>query len=123
MNPTVEGAISINLNDGNVLEEKVKIFNHKVFSRCLRAPRPTLVITACGDHVARWAVGWSTYHFPDKVHLSCGNHVANARDGVEHFPYFVIMKSLFVDFGHQYVENASDAAMKKHLKFDKFQFS
>ncbi len=32
VNPTVEGAVLINLDGGNVLEEKAKIFYHEVFS-------------------------------------------------------------------------------------------
>ena len=45
-------------------------------------------------------VGWSAYHFADKVHLLCGNHVADTRDGVEHFPHFVVVEVLFADLGH-----------------------
>ena len=82
MNPTAEGAVLINLDGGNVLEEKAEIFNHEVFPCCLRASHAALVIAACSDHVARGAVGWSTYHFPNKVHLPRGNHVADARNGV-----------------------------------------
>jgi len=82
------------------LEEKAKIFNHEVFPRCLRASHTTLVITACGDHVARGAVGRSTHYFPNEVHLPRGDHGADARDGVKHLPNFVVMKSLFQDFGH-----------------------
>ena len=100
MNPTAEGAKSINLDGESVLEEKAKIFNHEVFPRCLRASHAALVIAACSDHVARGAVGWSTYHIPDKVHLPRGDHVADARDGVKYLPHFVVMKSLFADFGH-----------------------
>ena len=92
--------MSINLDGGSVLEEKAKIFNHEVFSRCFRASHAALVIAAFGDHAARGAVRLSTYHFPDEVHLPCGDHVADARDGVKHLPHFVIMKPLFADFGH-----------------------
>jgi len=57
VNPTAGGAVSINLDGGSVLEEKAKIFNHEVFPRCFRASHAALVIAACGDHVARGAVG------------------------------------------------------------------
>ena len=92
--------MSINLNGGSVLEEKAKIFNHDIFPHCLRASHAALVIAACSDHVARGAVGWSTYHFPSEVHLPSGDHAADTRDGVKHLPHFVVMKSLFAGFGH-----------------------
>ena len=103
--------MSINLDGGSLLEEKAKIFNREVFPRCLRASHTTLVITACGDHVARGAVGWSTYYFPNEVHLPRGDHVADARDGVKHPSYFVVVERLFANFGHRYLKDAADAAM------------
>ncbi len=82
--------MSVNLNCGYVLEEEAKIFNHGVFSCRLWASHAAFVVAACGDHVARGAVRWATYHVANKVHLSCGNHVAYTGDGVEHLAQFVI---------------------------------
>ena len=74
--------------------------------------RPTrFVITARCDHVARRAVGRSTYHFPDEVHLPRGNHVADAWDGVKHPSHFVVVEFLFANVGHRYLKDAADAAM------------
>ena len=53
--------------------------------------------------------------FSNEIHLLCGNHVVNARDGVKHSSHLVVMELLFVDFGHGYVEDASNAAIKKHF--------
>ena len=92
--------MSISLDGGDVLEEKAKIFDHEVVPHCLRASHAALVIAACSDHVARGAVEWSTYHFPDEVHLPSDDHVADARDGVKDLPHFVIMTLLSADFGH-----------------------
>ena len=100
VNPISQGAISVNLDCGYFPEKEAEVLNHEVFPRCLWASHAALVIAACGDHVVRGAVGWSTYHFPDEVHLPRSDHVADARDGVKHLPHFVVMKSLFADFGH-----------------------
>ncbi len=100
MNPVSQGAISVNLDCGYILEKEAEVLNHEVFSRRLWAPHVAFIVAACGDHVARGAVRWSAYHFFDKVHLSRGDHVADAGDGVEHLSQFVIVEPLFVDFGH-----------------------
>jgi hypothetical protein len=84
VNPVSQGAISVNPDCGYVLEKEVKVLDHEVFSRRLWVPHTTFMVAACGDHVARGAVRWSAYHFSDKVHLSHGDHVADAGDGVEH---------------------------------------
>ena len=73
------------------------------------------VVTVRCDHVAGWAIRRSTYHFSNEIHLLCGNHVVNARDGVKHSSHLVVMELLFVDFCHGYVEAASNAAIKKHF--------
>ena len=44
--------------------------------------------------------GWLDTILPKKVHLSCDDHVADTRDGVEHFPHFVVVEVLFADLGH-----------------------
>ena len=75
------------------------------------------MVAACSDHVAGRTVRWSAYHLTDEVHLSRSNHVANARDGIKHSSDFVVAESLFADFGHRYLEYASDATMKEHLEF------
>ena len=100
VNPDSHGAISVNLDCGYVPEKEAEVLNHEVFSRRLWAPHAAFMVAACSDHVARWAVRWSAYHFSDKVHLSHGNHVADAGDGVEHLSHFVVVESLFTDFGH-----------------------
>ena len=100
VNPDSHGAISVNLDCGYVPEKEAEVLNHEVFSRRLWAPHAAFMVAACSDHVARWAVRWSAYHFSDKVHLSRGNHVADAGDGVEHLSHFVVVESLFTDFGH-----------------------
>ena len=84
---------------------------------------PLFPVEMVTSAAVNWVIGWSTYHFPDEVHLPRGDHVADARDGVKHLPHFVVMESLFADFGHWFVEDASDAAMEKHFKFVKLQFS
>ena len=100
MNPASQGAVSVDLNCGYILEKEMEVFDHEVFSRRLWAPHTAFMVATCGDHVAQGAVEWSAYHFADKVHLSHGNHVADTRDGVEQFPHFVIVELLFADLGH-----------------------
>jgi hypothetical protein len=100
VNPISQGAISVDLDCGYFPEKEAEVLNHEVFSRCLWASHASFVVAACGDHVARGAVRWSAYHFSDKVHLSRGDHVANARDGVEHLSHFVVVEPLFTDCGH-----------------------
>ena len=100
VNPISQGAISVNLDCGYFPEKEAEVLNHEFFSRCLWASHASFVVAACGDHVARGAVRWSAYHFSDKVHLSRGDHVANAGDGVEHLSHFVVVEPLFTDFGH-----------------------
>ena len=51
------------------------------------------MVTACCDHVARWAIRWASYHFTNKVCLPCSDHVSDARDRVENFTYFVVVYS------------------------------
>ena len=70
------------------------------FSRCLWVPYTAFMVAACSEHVVGGAAGWSAYHFADKVHLLRGNHVADTRYGVEHFPHFVVVEVLFADLGH-----------------------
>ena len=74
------------------------------------------MVSACGDHVARGAIRWSTYHFPNKVHLPRSNHVAYAGDGVEHLSHFVIVEPLFANFGQRYLKDAS-ATVEEHFEF------
>jgi hypothetical protein len=100
VNPILQGAISVNLDCGYFLEKEAEVLNNEVFSRCLWAPHALFVVAACGDHVARGAFRWSAYHFSDKVHLSRGDNVADAGDGVEHLSHFVVVEPLFADFGH-----------------------
>jgi hypothetical protein len=98
--PISQGAILVNLDCGYFPEKEAEVLNHEVYSRCLWAPHALFVVAACGDHLARGAVRWSAYHFSDKVHLSRGDHVADAEDGVEHLSHFVVVEPLFADFGH-----------------------
>ncbi len=100
VDPALQGTISVDLDSGHVLEEEAEIFDHEVFPGCLWSAYTAFVITTRCDHVARRAVGRSTYHFPDEVHLSCGNHVSDTRNGIEHAAYFVIAKVLFSHVGH-----------------------
>ena len=93
VNPVSQGAISVNLDCGYIPEKEAEVLNHEVFSRRLWALHAPFMVAACGDYVARG-------HFSDKVHLSRGNHIADAGDGVEHLSHFVVVESLFADFGH-----------------------
>jgi hypothetical protein len=81
-----------------------------------------MVATLC-DHVAGWAVWWASDHFPNKIHLSSRNHVSYAGDGVKHVVHFAIAQTLFLYFCHQDLEDASNAAVKKHFQFVKLQYS
>ena len=108
---------------GYVLEEESDIFNHEVFPGCLWATHTALMVAACRDHVAGGAIGWSSYHFSDEVHLPRSNHVANAGDGVEHSSYFFVAESLFANAGDCYLEDASDAAVEEHFKFVELRFA
>ena len=100
VNPISQRAKLVNLDCGYILKKETKVLDHEVFPRRLWAPHLALMVTACGDHVARGAVRWSAYHFSDNIHLPCGDHVADARDGVEHSSHFVVVELLFADCGH-----------------------
>ena len=80
----------VNPDCGYVLEKEAKVLDHEVFSRRLWAPHTAFMVAACGDHVARWAVRWSVYHFSDKIHLPRG--VADAGDGVEHSSHLIVVE-------------------------------
>lgn len=111
VDPASQGAISIDLDGGHILEEETEVFDHEVFPGCLWSANATFVVTTRCNHVARRAVRWATHHLPNEVHLSRGNHVADTRDGIEHAAYFVVAKVLFAYFGHRNVHDASYAAM------------
>ena len=123
VDPASQGTISVDLDSGHVLEEEAEIFDHEVFPGCLWSAYTAFVITARCDHVARRAVGRSTYHFPDEVHLSCGNHVSDTRNGIEHAAYFVVAKVLFSHVGHRDMQDASYAAVEEHFELVQLRFS
>ena len=100
VNPISQGAKSVNLDCGYILEKKTKVLDHEVFPRHLWTPHSAFMITPCSDHVAGGAVGWSVYHFSEKVHLSRGDHVADTGDGVEFSSHFIVVEPLFADCGH-----------------------
>ena len=52
---------------------------------------------------------WALYHFPNKVHLPCSDHVSDTRVRVENLAYFVVVYSLFLYFRYGDLEDASDA--------------
>ena len=92
--------MTVDVDCGYILEEELEILNHEVFPRCLWAARTTFMVTACGNHVARGTVGWSLYHFANKVHLPRSNHAAYTGYGVKHSSYFVVAESLLANCGH-----------------------
>ncbi len=75
-------------------------FSTMKFFLVVCGPPTAFVVTACGNHVARGTIGWSAYHFANEVHLPRSNHVAYTGDGVEHLSHFVVVQSLFANFGH-----------------------
>ena len=100
MDPALQGAVSVDLNNGQVLEEEAEIFNHEVFPRRLRSTSAAFVVSACCDHVAGWAVGRSTHHLSNEVHLLLCNHISDTGDGVEHPAYFVVAEMLVTYDGY-----------------------
>ena len=99
MDPALQGAVSVNLNSGHVLEEESEIFDHEGFPGRLWSAGASFVVAAYCDHVAGWAVGWSSYHLSNKVHLSRCDHISNAWDGVEHPADFVVADVLIAYSG------------------------
>jgi hypothetical protein len=122
VDPASQGAISVDLNSGHVLEEEAEIFNHEVFPGCLWSAHTALVVAARCDHVARRTVGRSAYHFPNKVHLPCSNHVSDTGDGIEHATYFVVAKVLVSYVGHRDMQDASYAAVEEYFKLAQVRF-
>jgi len=100
VNPASQGAMSVDLNCGYILEKETEVLDHEVFPRRLWVPHMVFMVAACSDHVVRGAVRWSAYHFSDKVHLPRGDIVADEGDGVEHSSHFFVVEPLFVDCGH-----------------------
>ncbi len=78
------------LDGGDIAEEEAQVFNREFFPCCLRSSYLVFMVAACCDHVARWAIGRASYHFPNKIHLPSCYHLSDAGDGVEHPLHFVI---------------------------------
>jgi hypothetical protein len=65
----------------------------------------------------------ATDHFFDKISLARCNHVSDTGDGVEHFLDSLVLQSVILDLGHQYLEDSANAAMKEDLKLVELRFA
>ncbi len=55
------------------------------------------IIAACRQHLLCWAIGGSTDGLSNEVHLSCGNHVADTRDVIEHLANMFVLDAFLLD--------------------------
>ncbi len=74
------------------------------------------IIAACHQYLLRWAIKGSTNGLSNEVHLSCGNHVADARDVIEHSANMIVLDAFLLDSYDRDVENSLDAAMEEDFK-------
>ncbi len=82
--------MAVNGDSGNVSEEKSEIFDHEILPGGLWASHTSFVIAASRDHVMGEVIWQPTYHFSNKIHLSCCDHVLGTWDCVEHFSYSAV---------------------------------
>jgi hypothetical protein len=80
----------VNGDSGNVSEEKLEILDHEILPGGLWASHMLFVIAASRDHVMGGVIWWPTYHFSNKAHLSCCDHVSDTWDCVEHLSYSAV---------------------------------
>ncbi len=74
------------------------------------------IIAACRQYLLRWVIKGSTDGLSNEVHLSCDNHVADARDVIEHSANMFVLDAFLLDSCDQDVENLLDAAMEEDFK-------
>jgi hypothetical protein len=96
-NPALEGAKIVNCDFGNVGEEEAKVLDDVVLGVEEQTSHWADIVAACHQHLLRRTIGEGTYDLSDEVHLSCGNHVANARDVIEHPSIMFISDAFFLD--------------------------
>ena len=78
------------------------------------------MVAAGSEHVvARWSIGGGSNHFTDEVCLAGCDHVSNTRDGVKHLTNLLVPNSIFLDFGHQNLEDSTNAAVQEGFKLVK----
>ncbi len=63
------------------------------------------IVTACSQHLLGGVVMWSAHHFPKKVKLLDGNHVANTRYVIEHLLDMFIVNPFRLYLHHRYTED------------------
>ncbi len=96
-NPALEGAKIVNCDFGNVGKEEAKVLDDVVLGVEERTSHWADIVAACCQHLLRRTIGGGTHDLSDEVHLSCGNHVANARDVIEHPSNMFILDAFFLD--------------------------
>ena len=96
-NPALEGAKIVNCDFRNVGEEEAKALDDVVLGVEERMSHWADIVAACCQHLLRRTIGGGTHDLSDEVHLSCGNHVANARDVIEHPSNMFILDAFFLD--------------------------
>jgi hypothetical protein len=67
-----------------------QIFDREILPGGLWLSHAPFVIAASRDHVTGGAIRQTTYHLSNKIHLSCCNHVLDARDSIKHLSHSAI---------------------------------
>ncbi len=97
LNPALEGDKIVNCDFGNIGEEEAKVLDDVVLGVEEWTSHWADIVAACRQHLLRRTIGGGTYDLSDEVHLSCGNHVANVRDVIEHPLNMFISDTFFLD--------------------------
>ena len=61
-------------------------------------------------------LGGGAYNLSNEVHLSCCNHVTDARDVIEHPWNMFILDAFFLDSCDRDMKDLADAAMEEDFK-------
>ncbi len=97
MNSALGGAKIVNCDFGNIGKEEAKVLDDVVLGVEERTSHWADIVAAFCQHLLHRTIGGGTYDLSNEVHLSCGNHVANARDVIEHPLNIFILDAFFLD--------------------------
>jgi hypothetical protein len=74
------------------------------------------IVAACRQHLLRRAIRGGMYNLSNEVHLTCCNHVTDARDVIEHLLNMFISDVFFLDSCDRDMKDLVDAAMEEDFK-------